>query len=353
MSRSNWQALWLVQSQQRGWLACLLWPVSLAYAGLMTLRRTLYALGVFKTHRVRVAVIVIGNVVVGGAGKTPTVIAVVNHLRDLGWRPGVVSRGHGRRSREVVDVTADTPPDDSGDEPALIHGSTGVPVFVAASRVAAAHALLDAHPEVNVLVCDDGLQHWALHRDVQVVVFDDRGTGNGWLLPAGLLREAWPRQSPAKDLVLLQHREDTPAPTLINAPGTQQFNATRRLASHAVGPDGERMPLQTLRTHRLTAVAGIARPSVFFDMLRAAGVQPEHKVGLPDHADAADYAALLQDPERTLICTEKDAVKLRPLLAGTQATRSPKVWAVPLEMTPDPAFFRALTQRLQERQRAP
>ncbi len=353
MSRSNWQALWLVQSQKRGWLACLLWPVSLAYAGLMALRRTLYALGVFKSHRVKVAVIVIGNVVVGGAGKTPTVIAVVNHLRDKGWRPGVVSRGHGRRSREVVEVTTDTPPDDSGDEPALIHGSTGAPVCVAASRVAAARALLGAHPEVNVLVCDDGLQHWALHRDVQVVVFDDRGTGNGWLLPAGLLRETWPRQSPVAELVLMQHREDTPAPTLVNAPGTQQFNATRRLAPHAVGPDGERMPLQMLSTHRLTAVAGIARPSVFFAMLRAAGVQPESEVGLPDHAEAADYAALLQDPERTLICTEKDAVKLRPLLARTPANRRPKVWAVALEMTPDPAFFRVLTQRLRERLRAP
>jgi tetraacyldisaccharide 4'-kinase len=353
MSRSNWQALWLVQAQKRGWLACLLWPVSLAYAGLTVLRRSLYALGIFKSHRMRVPVVVIGNVVVGGAGKTPTVMAVVNHLRDQGWRPGVVSRGHGRRSQEVVEVTSDTPTDDSGDEPALIHGSTGVPVFVAASRVAAAHALLVAHPEVNVLVCDDGLQHWALRRDVQVVVFDDRGTGNGWLLPAGLLREAWPRQGPVEDLVLLQHREDAPTPALVNAPGARHFNATRRLASHAVGPQGERMPLQTLRTHRTTAVAGIARPSVFFEMLRAAGVQPENEVGLPDHAEAADYAALLQDPARTLICTEKDAVKLFPLLARTPATGGPKVWAVPLEMTPDPAFFSVLNQRLHERLQAP
>lgn len=351
MSRSNWQALWLVHSQKRGWLACLLWPVSVVYAGLMAVRRALYALGIFQSHRVKVPVIVVGNVVVGGAGKTPTVIAVVNHLRDQGWAPGVVSRGHGRRSQEVVDVTGSTLPEDSGDEPALIHLRTGVPVTVAASRVAAAHALLGAHPEVNMVVCDDGLQHLALHRDLQIVVFDDRGTGNGWLLPAGLLREAWPRKAPtpaASDLVLQQHREHMEPPALVGAGGALRFTATRKLAAFVVGLEGERVPLRSLRTHRLVAVAGTARPAVFFDMLRAEGLQPELEAGLPDHAAAADYSALLQDPARTLICTEKDAVKLRPLLSSSPATQWPQVWASPLEMTPDPAFFRALDARLHE-----
>ncbi|MBT9462509.1 tetraacyldisaccharide 4'-kinase [Hydrogenophaga sp.] len=349
MSRSRWQALWLVHSRKRGWLACLLWPVSLVYAGLMALRRALYALGIFKTHRIQVPVIVIGNVVVGGAGKTPTVIAVVNHLREQGWRPGVVSRGHGRHSQEVVEVTPDTPPEDGGDEPALIRLRTGVPVFVAASRVAAANTLVDAHPEVNILVCDDGLQHWALHRDLQIVVFDDRGTGNGWLLPAGLLREAWPRSSSGSlptDLVLHQHREDATAPARVSAPGASLFSATRRLATHAVGPSGERMPLHELCNHRLTAVAGIARPSVFFDMLHAAGLRPELEVALPDHADAADYAALTHDPARTLLCTEKDAVKLFPLLTHMPPATRVQAWAVPLEMTPDPAFFNTLEHHL-------
>ncbi|WP_332738900.1 tetraacyldisaccharide 4'-kinase [Hydrogenophaga sp.] len=356
MSQSRWQALWLVHSRKRGWLAHLLWPVSQVYAGLTALRRTLYALGIFKTHRIQVPVIVIGNVVVGGAGKTPTVIAVVNHLRDQGWRPGVVSRGHGRHSQEIVEVRPDMPSEECGDEPALIRQRTGVPVFVAASRVAAASTLVGAHPEVDVLVCDDGLQHWALHRDLQIVVFDDRGTGNGWLLPAGLLREAWPRGSsggPLPDLVLHQHREDALAPPRISAPGASPFSATRRLADHAVGPTGERMPLHELRTHRLTAVAGIARPSVFFDMLHARGLRPEREVGLHDHADAADYAALIQDAECTLLCTEKDAVKLFPLLAETPPASRVQAWAVPLELTPDPAFFNTLDHRLHTLGRKP
>ncbi|MDP1688285.1 tetraacyldisaccharide 4'-kinase [Hydrogenophaga sp.] len=356
MSQSRWQALWLVHSTQRGWLACLLWPVSLVYGCLMALRRGLYALGIFKTHRIDLPVIVVGNVVVGGAGKTPTVIAVVNHLLSQGWRPGVVSRGHGRHSTDVVQVGPDTPPEHSGDEPALIHRRTGVPVHVAASRVAAAKALVAAHPEVNILVCDDGLQHWALQRDLQVVVFDDRSIGNGWLLPAGLLRETWPRRSSGKrqnDLVLHQRREDAPEPPKDSKPSPMHFGATRRLADHAVGPAGERMPLQALQTHRLTAVAGIARPSVFFDMLRAAGLKPEQEVGLSDHADAADFAAWVREPERTVLCTEKDAVKLFPLLDKVPADQRARIWAVPLEMTPEPAFFHALDRSLQAFKRQP
>ncbi|AOF86961.1 tetraacyldisaccharide 4'-kinase [Hydrogenophaga sp. RAC07] len=349
MSEARWQALWLRNSLRRGGMARLLWPVSLVYGALMALRRGLYQMGLKQSHSVGVPVVVIGNVVVGGAGKTPTVIGVVNHLKTQGWQPGVVSRGHGRQSQHVVLVHADTALADSGDEPALIHRRTQVPVCVAAQRVAAARALLAAHPEVNILVCDDGLQHLALHRDVQIIVFDERGTGNGWLLPAGLLREPWPRETKtsASDLVLHQRRDDTPNPALIRAPGVPVFGAVRRLADHAVGPTGEQMSLDQLRGQRVTAVAGTARPGVFFDMLRARGIEPAAEVGLPDHATLPDYAALMQDSSITLLCTEKDAVKLFPTLIDSPADQRPQVWAVPLELTPDPAFFNALDGRLE------
>lgn len=335
MSPARWQGIW----SRRGFPARLLWPISLLYAGLFALRSALYAAGLLKVQRLPVPVIVVGNVVVGGAGKTPTVIALVKYLQSRGWRPGVVSRGYGRYSSAVLAVDTNTPVADSGDEPALIQRATGVPVWVAPQRVDAALALLAAHPDVNLLLCDDGLQHLALGRDVAIAVFDDRGSGNGWLLPAGLLREPWPPRAGHRfrpDLVLHQRRDDVPlAPPA--ATGLPMFHAVRRLAAHAFGPQGQRIALEALRGQALTAVAGIARPEVFFDMLRARGLTLSHTVALPDHADTATYASLpgLNGP---LVCTEKDAVKL---FAAWPADHG-AAWAVPLELSPEPAFWKAL-----------
>ena len=338
-------AAWLHAAQHRGWLSALLWPVSLLYRGLTAVRRHLYVMGVLRVHRLDVPVIVVGNVVVGGAGKTPCTIALVHHLTSKGWRPGVVSRGHGRQIHEVAAVHAESSASEVGDEPLLIHRHTGVPVCVAARRVDAAQALLAAHPHVNVLVCDDGLQHLALGRDLAIVVFDDRGVGNGWTLPAGLLREPWP-PSPASpfrpNLVLRQSREGGPS-AQVNAAGMPVFDAVRRLATDAIGPQGQRMPLARLHGPSLTAVAGIARPDVFFSMLRASGLTVAREVALPDHADPTAYAELLRDAGHALICTEKDAVKLFPLLPPGDP---PQAWAVPLELQPDPAFFAAVDAHL-------
>ncbi|WP_310311339.1 tetraacyldisaccharide 4'-kinase [Hydrogenophaga palleronii] len=338
---ARWQAL----AQRRGLPARALWPVSIVYGALMALRRRLYAAGWLTTHRLPVPVIVVGNVVVGGAGKTPTVIALVQHLQARGWHPGVVSRGHGGTHGRPTQVEADTPPALSGDEPALIHRSTGAPVFVATRRADAARALLDAYPQTNVLICDDGLQHLALARDISIVVFDDRGTGNGWLLPAGLLRDRWPPLHGAlgsPDFVLHQHRDDRP-PTAVTLPdGVPDFNATRRLSDEVVGPRGERLAMQALQGIPLTAVAGIARPTAFFDMLRARGLTLQNAVTLPDHAEPAAYAALLAARPPTLICTEKDAVKL----FQNAAPPGSAMWSVPLKVDIEPAFFEAIEHRL-------
>jgi tetraacyldisaccharide 4'-kinase len=349
MSQARLEALWLIQSQRRGWFAWLLWPVSIVYGLLIAARRLLYRLGLKRAYKFEVPVVVIGNVVVGGAGKTPTVIAVVNHLRARGWHPGVVSRGHGRQSQQVVDVQPDTPLSDSGDEPALIRLRTSVPVCVSSHRVKAGRAMLAAHPEVDVLVCDDGLQHLALQQDLQIVVFDDRGTGNGWLLPAGMLREPWPRSIGATsmpELVLHQRREDSPSSLLDPVAGRHEYHAVRRLGRHAEGQTGLRVPLDELRGVQLTAVAGIARPSVFFDMLRAGGLRPSREVPLADHAPPSDYEFLMQDTTTTIVCTEKDAVKLFPMLARVPSGQRNQAWAIPLEMVPDAAFFKALDERM-------
>lgn len=346
--QARWQAAWLRSAQQCGLMACLLWPVSLFYRGVIALRRRLYTAGFFQVHRLDVPVIVVGNVIVGGAGKTPCTIALVNHLQSQGWLPGVVSRGHGRRGMDVVHVNNDTHASDAGDEPLLIRRRTDAPVCVAARRVDAARALLAAHPQVNVLVCDDGLQHLALGRQLAVVVFDDRGVGNGCLLPAGLLREPWPPKpgTPFQpDLVLRQQRAGGPS-TSVEAPGLSVFDAVRRLADHAVGPQDQSMPLARLRGQPLTALAAIARPQVFFEMLRDQGLTLAQELALPDHADTAAYAALLREAAHPLICTEKDAVKLFPLLPAEPPDLPVKAWAVPLELAPDPAFFSAIDERL-------
>jgi tetraacyldisaccharide 4'-kinase len=345
---TRWQAAWLRGAERRGPVACLLWPVSLLYCGLIALRRRLYATGIFQVQRVGVPVIVVGNVVVGGAGKTPCTIALVAHLQSQGWHPGVVSRGHGRSGTAVSHVGADTPATEVGDEPLLIHRRTGAPVCVATRRVAAAQALLAAHPQVDLLVCDDGLQHLALGRELAIVVFDDRGSGNGWMLPAGLLREPWP-PAPGMpfqpDIVLRQGREGGRS-TAMAAPGVPAFDAVRRLATHAIGPQGQRIPLAELRGQHLVATAGIARPEVFFDMLSDCGLALAQRVALPDHADTAAYAALLRDNPHPVICTEKDAVKLFALLPSGPPDAPVKAWAVPLELTPDPAFFATVDARL-------
>lgn len=342
----RWQTVWLHGAQRRGALACLLWPLSLIYRALMAIRRTLYAHGVFASHKLDVPVIVIGNVVVGGAGKTPATLALVAHLQAQGWRPGVISRGHGRRGNDLVHVEPDTLADDAGDEPLLIRRRTGAPVCVARGRVEAGRALLMTHPEVNILVCDDGMQHLALRRDLTVAVFDDRGTGNGWLLPAGLLREPWPLAPGAlgrPDLVLLQSRAGAVGQSPPTLPGVPVFKATRQLARSALGPGGGYRALEQLRQQPLTAVAGIARSDVFFEMLRERGLTLAHCVALSDHAQASDYADLVKTARHPLICTEKDAVKLFPMLA-TDGTL--QAWAVPLELVPAPGFFEAVDARL-------
>lgn len=328
---------------RRGPLAWLLYPLSLIYRALLALhqRRSLQA-----ATRLPVPVLVVGNVVVGGTGKTPATIAIVRHLLAQGWRPGVVSRGHGRRHGGVLAVGAHSQASQCGDEPLLIHRATGVPVYVARQRAAAGLALLAAHPEVNLIVCDDGLQHLALARDLEVVVFDDRGLGNGWCLPAGLLREPWPRSShiTGHRPALVLHQQRTPV-----TPFCPGFVAQRALADAAVDAAGAARPLTELgacgSTGPLVALAGIARPEVFFAMLTERGLALSHCWALPDHADLVAQWPALQarcPPGATVLCTEKDAVKLWPLLGSG----SPEVLAVPLLLAPQPAFFTALDAQL-------
>ena len=328
-----WQRALTQAWLHRGTLACLLWPLSQVYGALTRVRQWLYQTGWRRAERLPVPVIVVGNVIAGGSGKTPVVMALVQHLQATGLRVGVISRGYGRLSHDCREVTPDSAVSDVGDEPALIQRTTQAPVFVAARRVEAAHQLLARYPQTQVLLCDDGLQHLALHRDLEICVFDNRGVGNGFLLPAGPLREPWPRPV---DWVL--HTGSQPA--------FSGFTATRALSPTAINAKGQRTPLTSLTQQNtlaqpgdkpLLAVAAIAKPDDFFDMLRAQGLRLAHTLALPDHFSFDSWKSN-QYVGYQVICTEKDAVKLWQY--------QPDALAVPLMLSLDPELLHALDARL-------
>jgi tetraacyldisaccharide 4'-kinase len=301
--------------QRRGPLAWALSPLSLAFGAAAALRRASFSLGWRESVRIGLPVVVVGNVTVGGTGKTPTVIALVDALRAAGFTPGVVSRGYGAKVAEPRAVTAASHPEEAGDEPLIIARRTGAPVWVCPDRVAAARALATAHRDVDVIVSDDGLQHYRLKRDVELVVFDQRLAGNGFLLPAGPLREPLSRR---RDATLVNNPFSRELPPW---PDTYALTISPGDAWHLADPSLRR-PLAQFAGARVLAAAGIGSPERFFATLRAAGLTPATRA-LPDHY------AYRRDPFEgaqadVILITEKDAVKLR-------GRRDARIWVVPVE----------------------
>ncbi len=317
----------------KDWLSTALLDISWIYGALVKLRRKLYSSRVMNSTQLSVPVIVVGNCVAGGAGKTPVVIEIAKLLAQQGYKSGIISRGYGRKGSDVLEVLPDTPVSESGDEPALIKSALSAPVFVASERVEAAQALLAAYPETNVILCDDGLQHLALKRDIEICVFDERGVGNGRLLPAGPLREAWPR---VVDFILHRGGFET------------GFVIHRQLADHALHADGSRMALADLPQDNLIALAGIANPESFFSMLRERGLQLCETLAFPDHYDFSSKLRPFNNGQ-WLICTEKDAVKLWKLPLAQQC----HIVAAPLRVSLPNEFTRALLEKLSSLQTAP
>jgi len=305
---------------RRGPLAWALLPLALLFRMLAALRRLLFRLGLKKAERLPVPVIVVGNIFIGGTGKTPLTIWLAESLRAAGLRPGVISRGHGGKDSAPRAVTLQSDPRDVGDEPLLIATRAACPVVVGRQRAEAGRTLLALHPEVNVLITDDGLQHYALARDVEIVLFDGRGVGNGWLLPAGPLREPPSRR---RDFTVVNAPEITPA--LTDAVGGQPWRMA--LAGDYAEPlqGGARVPLAHMRDKRIVAAAGIGNPGRFFNMLRASGLTIT-ELPLPDHHDFLDAPFAGLDTEIILI-TEKDAVKCRQI---DHLKDDPRLWVVPV-----------------------
>ena len=340
----------LIAHLQQAWLgrgitAWLLAPVALVYGALVGLRRLAFRMGLNGIERLPVPVLVVGNRIAGGAGKTPTTLALLQHLRATGWHPGVLTRGHGARPTPTSPLLLDASTEAqlnairTGDEPWLIWRRAQVPLMIGRDRVASGLALLERHPDIDILVCDDGLQHLKLHRDIEVIVFDERGIGNGFLLPAGPLREPANAQ-PVSSLVaapIVLHNADRPSTTHAGHLARRKLGAIVPLAQWWAG-----QPCSSPAPRQAHALAGIAHPERFFQSLRAIGIQVT-PCPLRDHADF-DTLPWERDV-RTLLVTEKDAVKLDPQRIA-QERPDTEIWVAALDFSPEPSFWNELDAAL-------
>ena len=303
-------------------LACLLWPLSQVVRAVTALRRALFRLHLIRSTRLPVPVIVVGNIYVGGTGKTPLTIWLVGALRDAGYRPGVISRGYGAGAGIAQAVTSESVAAQVGDEPLLIAQRVGCPVVIGRKRIDAARLLLEHYPDVNILISDDGLQHYAMQRDLEIMLFDARGLGNGWLLPAGPLREPRSRR---RDLTIVNANASTLPRDMPTDAVSMRLQPSRVTALMA--PETGLALEELIGTDRkLVAAAGIGNPQRFFAMLRGSGIVFD-ALPLPDHYDYAvnPFAQVAAD---IILITEKDAVKCRQNDAMKADSR---LWVVPVE----------------------
>jgi tetraacyldisaccharide 4'-kinase len=292
---------------QRQWYRLGIWhlvliPLSWLFCVISALRRLAYRAHVLPSFKLPVPVIVVGNISVGGTGKTPLVVWLAKRLQAAGFKPGIISRGYGADIAEPVRVTRDSAAQDVGDEPLLIAGRTSMPVWVGQDRVATARKLLEANPECDLIISDDGLQHYRMQRDIEIAVIDGRRQfGNGWLLPAGPLRESVARLQQVDAVVC----HGAPVSELPQA-FVMQLTAD---AFHQVSDPNTTRSADDFISKRLLAIAGIGHPERFFEQLRRMQLTFASRA-FPDHHPYRAEDLQTQGIDAILM-TEKDAVKCR------------------------------------------
>lgn len=295
----------------------LLWPLYLVYSVVILLRKYLYRFHFFKSYRAKVPVVVVGNITLGGTGKSPLVAYLVESLTEMGFKPGVVSRGYGANisPTDVREVSANSLVSDVGDEPLMLKRRVGCPIFVSPIRALAVQAL--EKKGCDIVITDDGLQHYALARDIEICVFDgERKWGNGHLLPMGPMREPLKRIN-TTDFVVMNGADWTGPKQSRIAAFRMDLEASNLRALNAE----QTLSLGALRGKEVDAIAGIGNPERFFNTLVMQGLLVEaHRFS--DH-HAYTQSDLCFDGDRSLIMTEKDAVKC-------QAFNLPEAWYLPV-----------------------
>jgi tetraacyldisaccharide 4'-kinase len=302
--------------QSAYWLY-LLWPLYLIYSAVTLLRKYLYKSRIFKSYRAKAPVVVVGNITLGGTGKSPLVAYLVESLKDMGFKPGVVSRGYGAQisQDEVREVSENSLVSEVGDEPLMLKRRVACPIFVSPTRALAVQALEEKG--CDIVITDDGLQHYALDRDIEICVFDgERKWGNGYLLPMGPMREPLSRIS-TTDFVVMNGADwvDPQQPRIAAFRMDLEASNLRSLSNE------KNLPLSELKGKKVNAIAGIGNPERFFNTLAMQGLLVESH-GFRDH-HAYTQSDLSFDGDRPLIMTEKDAVKC-------QAFNLKEAWYLPV-----------------------
>ncbi len=316
------------------WLSVTLLPLAALFQIFAGLRRLTFRIGVLRPERLPVPVIVVGNITAGGTGKTPLTLWLCGFLQEQGFKPGIVSRGYGGHAR-LQAVTADSDPVAAGDEPVLLARRSSCPVWIGRDRVAAARALLAANPGCDVIVCDDGLQHYRLQRDFEIAVLDGRrGLGNGLPLPAGPLREGAARLQTVDAVV-------------INGPGDPGLRMASRFDMSLEGGQfhnllnpGHSAGAPEFQGRRVHAVAGIGNPMRFFEHLQRLGLSfTAH--AFPDHHPFSPADLAFEDADE-VIMTEKDAIKCQRFARENH-------WALSVDATVDPELGQLILNTLKSR----
>lgn len=311
----------------------LLIPLSSLFWLISSLRRSAYKLGIFKSYKVTVPVIVIGNINIGGTGKTPVVIWLAKRLKEVGYKPAIISRGYGGASSG--EVLPDGLASIFGDEPVLLAQRTGCPVWVGRDRVATAKALLQKHPECDLVLSDDGLQHYRLQRDVEIAVIDGvRGFGNHFLLPAGPLRESTSRLTSVD--VVVQHGGDQ-LDEKFNL-HTFKMHLDALMFHQLINPQNTKSAKDFANKNTL-AIAGIGHPERFFKQLSSMGLQFEQQA-FPDHHPFQPHDLQNKKAELVLM-TEKDAVKCKQFA-------QPHWWYLAVEANIDKAMLNHIVDKLRK-----